>query len=220
MKILIVLTALSLHALGQVPDSTSDQKIHKAPIPIEAIFFPAALNMQVIVDNKFSAHNRLKFFQVINILANYRNDQSKNEFVTLSLLSYQIAKGLTIGAGLWTNNIVGARPTLTLNYTWITKNTLFVCVPRIDLIENYNLENVAIFEYSPVLFRQLGLYSRIQTLYNYNLNHNSHDRSYLNMRIGFFRKTLRFGVGTNIDFHGPKRLRKTSLGVFVGALVR
>lgn len=214
---LIIGTAICVNA--QTSDTLVIQPPTVAPIPIEALATDEAINFQMIVSKRFLSRSKFGFFSVVNLLDTYGNDRGKNEFMVLSMASYALFKGLSLNAGLWTNSALGARPTVAVNYTHIGKEFLIVCVPRVDLIQDHNVESVLIAEFFPMLSDDWGLYNRVQALYNYNVEQEAHDRSYFYVRVGASYKTFRFGVGNNLDYYGPARIHNQSWGLFVGALL-
>jgi len=48
-----------------------------------------------------------------------------------------------------------------------------------------------------------------------NTESDHHDRSYIYGRIGLSYKKVGFGLGTNLDWYGPNKLRKDNYGIFV-----
>jgi hypothetical protein len=213
------ITGIAMCVSAQNADTLVEKPPVVAPIPIEAFATDEAINFQMIVNKRFSGQSKFGFFSVVNLLDTYDNDRSKNEFMVLSMASYALFKGISLNAGLWTNRALGARATVAVSYTRVGKDFLVVCVPRVDLIQDHNVESVLIAEFFPMLSDNWGLYNRVQGLYNYNVEQEAHDRSYLYVRVGASYRMFRFGAGTNLDYYGPERIHHQSWGVFVGTLL-
>lgn len=216
--ILMMLWVLSFSqsAICQISDADPITPLQTVPIPIEAFSTDKAVNFQMITDKKFTGQDKFGFFGVANLLNRYDNQRQKNEFMVLSMASFQIFKRISIAGGMWVNNTMGVRPTAALNYTQAGSKFLLVYVSRIDLTESHNLENVFIGEFYPKISKNWGLYNRLQAMYNYSFGGQAHDRSYIYLRAGASYRNFRFGLGSNIDYYGPDRKENLSAGVFLG----
>jgi hypothetical protein len=213
---LLSVLSFSEPAICQVSDTNSIEPLQTIPIPVEALATDKAINFQMITDKKFTGQNKFGFFGVANILNTYNNDRQKNEFMVLSMATFQIFKRISIAGGMWVNNTMGVRPTAALNFTQAGSKFLLVYVSRIDLTETHNLENVFIGEFYPRISKNWGLYNRLQVMYNYSLGGQAHDRSYIYLRAGASYRNFRFGLGSNIDYYGPDRMEPLSAGLFLG----
>ncbi len=187
------------------------------PVSVETFAGNKYLNFQMIVTKPFAPGSRFSFFNVTNFNGSYQNEGRKNEFLTQALVNYRVAGGLSLAAGATLNYMTGFRPTAGLQYTVANREWLLVLLPRIDLRDDNNLEGFALLEYKPRLSETLGLYSRLQGLYNYNTRQEFHDRSYLYARLGLTYRHYAFGVGANFDQYGPFRVATSSFGAFVRA---
>lgn len=216
---IIIVQCLVMSAFAQKGETLINRSPSLSPVPIEALFMKDAVNIQMTVNKRFSSQSKLGFFGVVNLLNTYDNNKDKNETMILTMASYELFEGFTINAGMWTNNVIGTRPSLALNYTIIGEDFLLINVPRIDLSEDHNIEHALIFEYFPRLTDTLILYSRVQGLYNYNVEEKAHDRSYIDLRLGVTYHKIRMGVGANLDFYGPKGIYKQNIGLFVGTML-
>jgi hypothetical protein len=125
--------------------------------------------------------------------------------------------GLSVAGGATLNYVTGFRPTAGLQYTLANRQWLLVLLPRMDLRDDNNLEGFALLEYKPRLTKTLGLYSRLQGLYNYNTRQEYHDRSYLYARLGLTYQHYAFGFGANFDQYGPFRAAASTYGAFIRA---
>lgn len=79
-------------------------------------------------------------------------------------------------------------------------------------------KSIALFsllQYQPKLSEKINLYSRLQGLYNHNLNLEKHERSYAQLRLGLGIQNYSFGFATNLDYFGPDRIFIDNYGVFI-----
>jgi hypothetical protein len=82
-------------------------------------------------------------------------------------------------------------------------------------LDVFNFETFALLENKPQLTDKLGLYTRVQGLYNHNTKQDFHDRSYLYLRAGLSIKKYQFGLGANFDRYGPFKINQENYGLFV-----
>ncbi len=187
------------------------------PVSVETFAGNRYLNFQMIVAKPFAPGSRFSFFNVTNFNGSYQNELRKNEFLTQALINYRVVGGLSLAGGATLNYMTGFRPTAGLQYTAANREWLLVLLPRVDLRDDNNLEGFALLEYKPRLSETLGLYSRVQGLYNHNTRQEFHDRSYLYARVGLTYRQYAFGVGANVDQYGPFRVATSSYGAFIRA---
>ncbi len=95
---------------------------------------------------------------------------------------------------------------------------LVVFNTNLQLEPTTNFEGVGVVEYKPIISKKLRLYSRLQVLYNQNLNKGNHERSFVYLRLGVTRKKSSFGLGLNFDFYGANTMREEGYGVFINRL--
>jgi hypothetical protein len=189
------------------------------PIPVEVFTGNNYLNFQMIVSKPFKQGSRFGFFNVTNFNGNYDNNLRKNEFLTQGLVNFEVYKGISVAAGATMNYVTGFRPTVGLQYLFGNREWLVVLLPRIDLRDDYNFETFGLVEYKPQLTKTLGLYTRVQGLYNYNTKQEFHDRSYLYFRAGLSYQNYQFGLGANFDRYGPMKVSGDNFGLFVRVLL-
>jgi hypothetical protein len=217
-------TAVSLTGLLLVSGTLAGQPPHAGPVgppnppvSVETFVGDRYLNFQLIVAKPFEPGSRVSFFNVTNFNGSYQNEPRKNEFLTQALLNYRLVGGLSVAGGATLNYVTGFRPTAGLQYTLANRQWLLVLLPRMDLRDDNNLEGFALLEYKPRLTKTLGLYSRLQGLYNYNTRQEYHDRSYLYARLGLTYQHYAFGFGANFDQYGPFRAAASTYGAFIRA---
>ena len=187
------------------------------PILIEVLAGNNYINSLLIISKQFAPQSRFGFFNITTFSAGYNDEPQKREFVTMSLVNYQLVGGLSVAAGFSMNLFLGFRPTAGLQYQYGSPTLLLVVLPRIDLTQSHNAELFGLVQYTPRLTNKLKLYTRVQALYNQNRQTELHDRSYLNLRAGLGVRTFQAGVGINFDQYGPLPVTGTNVGVFVRA---
>jgi hypothetical protein len=188
---------------------------HKSPpIPVEVFIGNKAISVQLVVSKPFNETSKWSYFNVTNLKGDYKNDLTKNEFFTQSLLNYKLVKGLYLAAGLALNQKTGFRKMAGLQYVFANKKWLFITVPTIDLKDDHNIENFSLLEFKPKLNDKINLYTRFQGLYILNSIENTHQRSYVNLRLGVSIKNYQIGLGADKNWYGPHKINTDNLGLF------
>ncbi len=191
-------------------------KSHPAPpMPVELILGDRGLNFQLNTTKQFRPSSRFGFFNVTTFFADYKNVVSKNEIFSQSLFTAKVWKKLSAVAGFSINHFVGFKPKAGLQFVHADPKLLVVIQPQIGLTESHHVENFSLLEFKPKFNDHWGLYSRIQTVIDYSPSTNSHNRSYVYLRVGTSYKNYQFGLGNNFDFYGPTKHRENNFGAFV-----
>jgi hypothetical protein len=200
-----------------ITDSLTNTKSRKIspPIPIEAFAGNKGLVFQMIVSKPFHQTSRFGFFNVTNFVGDYTSSVQKNQYLSQSLITANVWKGLSLNAGVTMNYMTGFRPTAGLQYVYANRKFLAVVLPRFDLSATYNFETFGLLEYKPMFDKNWGFYARVQGLYNHNTKLNFHDRSYVWLRTGAQYKGWQFGIGAQHDVYGPVRVQENSIGIFL-----
>lgn len=209
-------------AFAQTTDSLNIENNYteSAPVPIEAFAGNKAFTFQLIVTKQFSPNSRFGFFNVTTFSGNYQEKNQSSEFYSQSLITAEVWKGISLGAGLsafGSSNTtpLTVRPTVGLQYLFASQDFVVVIVPRFDLTQTYNFETFAVFEYKPMLSKKWGIYTRLQGLYNYNTKSNLHEISSIYLRAGLSYQNFQFGLGSNHDFYGPEAYTVNNYGLFI-----
>jgi hypothetical protein len=211
----LIFSVATFFAVASVQAQEQGAKPPSPPIPIETFAGNNYLNFQMIVAKPFQEGSRFGFFNVTNFNGSYDNNLQENEFLSQALVNYEIFKGFSLAAGATMNYKTGFRPTAGVQYLFANREWLFVLLPRFDLRDDFNFETFALLEYKPRLTDKLGLYTRVQGLYNHNTEQDFHDRSYLYLRAGLSIKNYQFGLGANFDRYGPFKVNGENYGLFV-----
>ncbi|MEA5461872.1 hypothetical protein VB796_22575 [Arcicella sp. LKC2W] len=221
-KIILLFIAFSLASASfaqHKADSLAMLKPAKPSPPIGVEFFAGNndLAFQMMVSKHFSPKSRFGFFNVTQFVGDYATTNQKNSFISQSFLTADIWKGFSINTGVTMNYMTGFRPSAGLQYVFANRKFTAVLLPRFDLTQTYNFETFGLVEYKPKFKNNWGLYSRVQGLYNHNTKLDTHNRSYIWLRVGASYKNYQFGLGSNFDYYGPLKINENSMGVFVRA---
>ena len=184
------------------------------PIPVEIFAGNHAVNVQLVVSKQFNEKSKWGYFNVTNFNGDYKNDLTKNEFFTQSLLTYQLSRGFSLTAGFALNQKTGFRKVAGFQYVFANKKWLFITVPTVDLSDNHNFETLSLLEFKPKLTDKIGLYTRFQGLYILNPKDNSHQRSYVALRVGLSIKNYQFGIGADSNWYGSHKVNTDNVGIF------
>ena len=84
---------------------------------------------------------------------------------------------------------------------------------------DYYFETCRLVEYKTQLTINLGLYTPVQGLYNYNTREEFHDHTYLYFRVGLSYQNYQFGLGANFDRYGPMKVSGDNFGLFLRFLI-
>ncbi|UYW01905.1 hypothetical protein K5I29_03035 [Flavobacterium agricola] len=216
--LLACFTLLVVSAHAQTTDSIPSVS-QTTPIPIEAFVSDKGLLTQLVVSKKLEPQSKFGIFALTEYYGDFKNEANKNQFMAQTYLTYNVYKGLSVVGGAIITHQTGFRPSAGLQYVFM-KNDFFVMLqPRMDLSETHNLEAFGFIEYTPKLTEKLGIYSRLQMMYNHNEKFNLHEVSYTRVRLGVSYKTYQMGLGANFASYGPDKVKEDSYGVFVRALL-
>jgi hypothetical protein len=143
----------------------------------------------------------------------------QDRFMGQAHLTHKLLKNLSLSGGAITDQVNGFRPTAGVQYQLRPGDFFILFAPRMDLTPSHNGELFGFVEYTPRLKGDWRLYSRVQALYNQDLEHGTHAFSYLRLRLGAAYRSLRFGLGSNFSSYGPYKVQEEEFGLFVGALL-
>lgn len=197
----------------------AQQESPPAPIPVEVFANDAGIQYQLVFNKPLFPKGKWYFFNLSNYFGGYHNEPAKNQFVTQTLISYDLWKGLGVAAGASMISFSGFRPTAGLRYAYTTPDWVFILLTRFDLTETHNFELFTLISRTVPISNRWRIYTRVQGLYNYNIDQDFHGRSYLNFRAGPAYKNVQFGIGVNIDAYGPTKKQEEHYGAFVCMLL-
>ncbi len=214
MKIKTIFLLITMIVTTQTFFAQDSLVVKNPPIIIEPLVSNRGLYFQMILNKKLQAAQNFGFFSASGILAEWESSQM-NEVMIQSYLTYQMLKGFTVNGGFHYTSVTGIRPTAGIMYTYTNPTWLLLIFPRIDLISKPNVETLLAVEFKPIINKNLKLYSRFQGTYVYNVNLNSHERSYVYLRVGMTYKEFTFGIGTNLDYYSFMKSNINSIGTFL-----
>lgn len=187
----------------------------KHPVPLEVFWGHYSLYYQVVVKNKFSLESKFGYFGLNTYTADYQNNMHNNSLNIIAQFNYSLVKGIGLMVGTDMNSFSGFSPIIGPQYNYASKEWLAVTILSYFLNGDSDLKLFGLYEYKPAIGKEWSLYSRFQFIINQNLQENSHNKSYIYLRFGLKRKSLIFGIASNLDWSGPKKIFQDNYGVFV-----
>jgi hypothetical protein len=181
------------------------------PVPVEAMAGGNNYWYQHSVYRQFPAGSRFGFFHVSSLQVFYNGDRA-NQVMSQSYLTYRLTAGAKLALGSFYATGPGFSPSLAVQFTKKTDDWLLLIVPRVDLTRNATCEAMVMAEYTPMLSKKVGIYSRVQLMSNYGTCHN---RSYQHLRIGLSVNRIRFGGALNLDEYAREKQIRANVGVFI-----
>lgn len=193
----------------------SAKKTRVSSIPIETMAGHRKVNYLSILNASLGNSNKLGYFSVITIVTPYDNTNSLNELVFSNALTYQLTDKLFATGGLQFHFLKKVAPTSGFQFFSANPKWLFVVSSSIAFAANPSLQNVGILEFKPRLTHSLKLYTRIQGIFNINIQNGLHERSLLYLRNGLTLKKTSLGLGFNFDFYGSSKTLQKNFGLFI-----
>ena len=217
-KHLVLALVLMVSALrGQ---GVAEGELMSPPVFAELVAGHRYFNLNMIIAKPMT--RRLGFFHVTTFDADYANAQpAAQEWLSQTLVNYELWSGLSISGGVGMNKFTGFRPTMGLQYVYADEAWLLIVQPRIDLRDDYNLEGFGLLEYK-FPFNAAGtwrFYTRLQTLYSHNTRLVQHDRSYVFLRLGLMYGKVQAGLAAHSDWYGPSAGQAWNFGPFFRVLL-
>lgn len=192
-----------------------NRETKKSPIPIETMFGNEKINYLSIVNFRLGENSRFGYFGVMTLSIPYQNNDGFNELVFSNAITYRLNNKLFATSGLQYHFLKGIVPYSGIQFLSANPKWLFVISPSIAFLPNTSFQSVGIIEYKPKLSKKLRLYTRLQGIYNINLENNLHERSLVYLRTGLTLKKTSFGFGFNLDFYGSNKKENQNLGIFI-----
>ncbi|WP_445384750.1 hypothetical protein ACT6NV_12355 [Robiginitalea sp. IMCC44478] len=206
-------------ALQENGKTTSVKEHKKSSISLETMVGDNKVNYLSILNSRLGNNNKLGYFSVITVATPYDYENGLNELVLSSALTYKLINKLFATAGLQYHFLKGIVPYAGFQFLTANPKWLFVVSPSIAFAENTSLQNIGIVEFKPRITNSLMLYTRVQGIFNINLDNTLHERSLLYLRTGLSFQKTSLGFGFNIDFYGPNKTRQKNFGIFIRHLL-
>ena len=213
-KTAISLFIIILFAMFGFQITTYAQK-PSAPIPIEFFAGSNGLYYQMVLKRSFTPQSKFNVFGLATYSANYENKVSENRAIIINQISYDLWKGFGIMSGIDYNSFSGFAPIVGPQHNFADKKILAVTVASFFLNKSNDLKLFGLYEYKPQINEQLGIYSRVQFIYNHSLKKQNHNVSYIYLRAGLKRNSFIFGLAANVDWSGPNKKFSENYGGFV-----
>ncbi len=213
-KLLIYIITLFFSSVVIAQDSGAKPQ-GSPPIPIEVFFGNDRFVSQITINKKFTSSTKFGVLVSSYFAADYENDLRKNESMNILLLSYDIYKGLGVTSGAALNSKWGFRPFSGGLYSYADKTFFTLISSGFYLTESNNFESKVVLQYKPKLNDVWSLYSRVEFLFNQDMDTKKHERSALYGRLGLNYKAFNFGFATNYDWYGPVKFSRENYGVFI-----
>lgn len=204
--VVLVTISIQINLLAQKPTP---------PIPIELLAGHESLYFQMVVKKPFTQTSKFVFFGLANYIANYEDRIEDNRVIIINQISHTIGKGFGIMAGAEINSFAGFSPIIGPQHNFASKKILAVTVASFFLNKENDFKIFGLYEFKPPINENWSFYSRLQFNYNRSLKEESHNKSYIYLRAGVKRKSLIFGLGTNVDWSGPNKNFQDNYGGFI-----
>ncbi len=218
--VMMLITATTFSAIkAQAPQ---DGPPHgSAPIPLEIFLGSDGFTTQLVLDRNFKGSDKLGYFALSFIRANYDNDEYLRESINLAMFKYKLYKNFSILSGAMVNSHWGFRPFAGAQYGYHTKDFMGMVNTGFHLTETKNFETIAMAEYRPAIQGPWSVYSKVQGMYSQNTLIGEHDRSHLYSRLGLSYKAFSFGCGLNYDWYGfgPMKIDDHQWGIFISTIL-
>ena len=190
------------------------------PVPVEVFFGNDRVVTQITLIKKFSGSNRFGLLASTYYAADYENELRNNESMNVLLLTYDIYKGLGVVSGAALNSKWGFRPFAGGMYSYGNRAFSTAFSSGFYLTESNNFESKGMVQYRHPLKDNWSLYTRLEGLFNLDMDTKKHDRGQLYGRLGVGYKAVGFGFATNLDWYGPNKVFKENYGVYVSYAFR
>ncbi len=217
--LLLIATTFSANKVSAQAQESHAPK--SAPIPLEVFFGSESWTSQLVIDKNFAGSNKLGYFALSYIKANYDNDVYLRESVNLAMLKYSLCKNVSVLSGALINSHWGFRPYAGGQYAYHSRTFMGMVTSGFHLTETKNFETIAMAEYRPAIQGDWSLYTRVQGMYSQNTVIGEHDRSHMYTRAGVSYKAFSFGLGLNYDWYGfgPMKIEDQQWGIFISTLL-
>lgn len=199
--------------------TSTTSKSKATSIPVETMFGNRKVNYLSILNVRFRNSGKFAYFSVNTVVAPYDTSNASNELVLSNSLTYKLTNKLFATGGLQYHFLKGVAPTAGFQLFSGNPKWLIVLSPSVAFAKNTSLQNVGIVEFKPKLSNSLKLYSRLQGIYNINLQSKLHERSLVYLRTGITLQKTSLGFGFNMDFYGPQKTKQENFGIFIHHLL-
>lgn len=182
------------------------------------MFARERVNVLAISNLPVSPGSDFGYFGVLSALIPYDNEIASNQIVSNNSITYALGGNLFALGGLQLHYAKGLVPYVGGQLFRASPKWLLLLSPNVQLAPTANLEGVMVLEFKPELRRGLRLYTRLQSIYNYQIEDGATERGLAYTRAGVSYKRTTVGLGLNYDYYGRGDREETYAGVFVNHL--
>lgn len=217
LKLFLFVTALLFSAVGIAKGGK--------PIPVEVFFGNHRIATQVTVNRNFNATTKFGVFASTMTAGEYDNklndknqiDKERNDTESMNslYLTYNVYKGLGLISGAGLNSSWGFRPFAGARYGYGNKLFSVNVSSGFYLTQSNNSESKVAIQLRPHLTGNWSLLTSVQGMFNLDMDTRKHDRAAFYARLGTSYKAYGFGMATNLDWYGPKKVFKENYGVYI-----
>lgn len=191
------------------------QEFKEVPIPVELTVGNNRLGLQTIINKYFPESKKFSFFSVTNLERQQKSETNNSDFINNSQISFNLKKGFGISAGINITKFSGFAPTIGVQYVLSNAKWLLILTPNYIFSVDRNFSLLTLLEFKPKISNRLKMYSRFQSFYNQNIKSATHERSYMQLRLGLDYKKYQSGLAANLDYFGTTKIFKSNYGVFI-----
>lgn len=192
---------------------TFAQQRPQPPIPVETMFGNNRANFQLSLNRPIVG--KLHYNNITIATAPYDVKEGGTELTMVNSFIYRFHRNFGASGGVQYHFRKGFVPNAAFHASYADPVWLLAITPYLNFLPDRNSETIGIVEFKPLLNSDLRLYTRAMALYNHNLTHNVHDRSFFYFRLGItFARKYTLGGGANFDYYGANRVHKDNFGGF------
>lgn len=204
---LFILLLLQISGISQ----NQETKSGNPPIPTEFLLGNHRIQFTSTINR--SIGRKFGFLSNLNAAADYKNSTTETEHVLNNFFSYKMAAHFQIYTGGQWNYKKGWVPVLGVQWLFASPSMVLSYTPSLHFLPYHSYEHMAFLEYRKPLPSNRRWFNRIQAMYEHNYTNGSHDRSFLMVRSGIGIGKLIVGLGYNLDYYGPKAIKKENIGL-------
>lgn len=171
--------------------------------------------LQIILNKVFVEKKKIGLLSISSYTADNKDNISNNEYQNTTLIYHHLFKGISINSGASFNFLEGMKNFVGLQYMHQSKTLSILYLPNYYFVKSHKISNTVLIEYRPEINKNWSVYTRLQLLYNHNLENGNHFRSYAYSRLGLTYKYLSFGLAQNFDRYGTDKNTKNNYGIFL-----
>ena len=188
--------------------------VEEPPIPVSVFGGHRVLSYQHVL-NRSLHHTRFSFFNITVFDAEY-GEEPVNRYLISSLFSYRISKRIAAGIGGEIQR-PGAFAIVGLQYSYASESMLLVLYPSVNLNGNTQYSQLNLFEFRPILTKNLRGYLRAQVLVgtNFQTIQRGNQQLWLGLQIHGFQ----FGLAASFDQFNDNTITTKNYGGFLRMLL-